>query len=311
MSLSEISGVKGWLCIASDGDTTRVGDVFDEALGETYAWPKSIPHASSMSVGDVIAIWNRKRLLGVSWIESIVEATETREQFRCPNPKCLRLDMRRRRQMIPQFKCGKCSHETDNPIIEQIESEVYIARYAAGWSPVERLVDADECRSLTENPRTQHSIRAINIERFGEFLSKLPPLSVKPFESRLAGHVKATVRVRVGQGEFRQKMRTQYRDVCAFTGENHPAVLEAAHLYSYAAYGEHHEDGGLLLRRDVHRLFDKGLLAVNPKNLLIDAHPELLNFEQYKHLHGEPLKVKVKPAVVYWLNLHWGEFRPA
>jgi N-acyl homoserine lactone hydrolase len=45
--------------------------------------------------------------------------------------------------------------------------------------------------------------------------------------------------------------------------------LEAAHLYSYAASGVHHLDGGLLMRRDVHRLFDLGHHAVRPNSLTL------------------------------------------
>ena len=83
----------GWLCIASEGATTRVGDRFNEVIGDTYVWPKSIPQAHNMKPGDVIALWDTTRLLGFSVIERIDESVETREQYRCPNTDCRRLDM--------------------------------------------------------------------------------------------------------------------------------------------------------------------------------------------------------------------------
>jgi hypothetical protein len=88
-------------------------------------------------------------------------------------------------------------------------------------------------------------------------------------------------------------------------------VLEAGHLYSYAQLGTHFEHGGLMLRRDVHRLFDDGLLAVDPVNLRVDVAPGLAEFPQYARLHGEPLTLKLMDEQVDWLGKHWSEHREA
>lgn len=71
-------------------------------------------------------------------------------------------------------------------------------------------------------------------------------------------------------------------------------VLEAAHLYSYASVGEHYEYGGLLLRRDLHRLFVANGL-----------HPYAL----YQQLHGSKLKVGVNANQREWLADHWAQHR--
>jgi hypothetical protein len=302
-------GFGAWLCIASAGASTRVGDNFNEIIGETYIWPKSIPQAHNLRVGDIIALWDTNRLLGFSWIETIDEIVETREQYRCPNDECRRLDMRERTTLLPRFKCGKCASETDHPIIEVSEQESYRATYGAGWVAFDEFVDAETCRLLTKNPNTQHSLREIDIPLFEDFVGSLPKVKTSPFRSRYSGHVRATVRVRVGQSAFRQKLRSRFGDVCAITGPNHSTALEAAHLYSYAEYGEHHDDGGLLLRRDIHRLFDSGLISVNPKSLTIDVHADLASFEQYSQMHGKQLSADVSPGVVRWLSLHWDEYR--
>lgn len=300
---------KAWLCIASDGETTRAGDTFDETLGESYTWQRSLPHALDMGVGDVIAIWNKKRLLGISWIESIADSVQIREQLRCPDKECKRLDIRERTKKSPRYKCGKCGLETDSPVVEVSEQDVFIASYAAGWSPIDTLVDATECRLMTVNPDTQHSIREIELHLLVELLGRLPALPLRPFYLRRAGHRRSTVRTRIGQGSFREKMRELYSDVCALTGPNHQSALEAAHLYSYAELGIHHEDGGLLMRRDIHRLFDRGLLAISPTDGRIDVHPELAVYPQYAMLHGSPAQVEFNPGTRIWLEKHWAEFR--
>lgn len=70
------------------------------------------------------------------------------------------------------------------------------------------------------------------------------------------------------------------------TGSATDRVLEAGHLFSYAELGSHHAHGGLLLRRDIRRLFDDGLLAVNPGALHVYVAPDLAIHAHYAALHG-------------------------
>ena len=100
-----------------------------------------------------------------------------------------------------------------------------------------------------------------------------------------------SVRVRLGQAEFRRRMLEEFETDCAFTGRAPLSMLEACHLYSYAAVGEHHDHGGLILRRDVHRLFDLGQVAVNPETMTIDVSDELRGFPTYASLAGRKLGV--------------------
>ena len=107
----------------------------------------------------------------------------------------------------------------------------------------------------------------------------------------LGGHVEATVRRRRGQREFRFKMMEKYGEICAFSGEQPPQVLEAAHINSFAQTGEHHLNGGLLLRRDFHALFDANLMTVNPDSWTIEIAPRLQRFETYRPLNGGTLHI--------------------
>ncbi len=300
---------KSWLCLAGGGVAVRAGDHYDEVVGDNYVWPKSIPHSEEISVGDALALRDGNRLLGFSRIERIEERLESRQRFRCPNTNCSQLQIRERKNMVPRYVCAKCGTGTEAPKIEEFEQECYVAYYAAGWVALDRHIDIAACTALQRNPKTQHSIREMDEVRFVQLVGSLPETLVKPFQRRHKGHVKATVKVRLGQGPFRKKLRDRYGDVCALTGPNHESALEAAHLYSYAAYGEHHDDGGLLLRRDVHRLFDLGYLAVEPHSLTVDVHPELTKFTAYESLHGQALAVDVPAGVRTWLEKHWDEFR--
>jgi putative restriction endonuclease len=69
---------------------------------------------------------------------------------------------------------------------------------------------------------------------------------------------------RLGQGGFRVLVADTYQRHCAVTGERTLPVLEAAHIRPVTAGGLHQVDNGLLLRSDIHTLFDRGYVTVTP-----------------------------------------------
>lgn len=137
--------------------------------------------------------------------------------------------------------------------------------------------------------------------------------AVGPVASTLArlrgGHVTRTVRARVGQQAFRAALLARQGAVCAFGGPTPPEALEAAHLVSYADTGEHHADRGLLLRRDLHRLFDSGLIVWNPTSQALDVDPGLREYPLYADLHGEPLRCSLTTEQRRWLTDHHAQHR--
>jgi putative restriction endonuclease len=69
---------------------------------------------------------------------------------------------------------------------------------------------------------------------------------------------------RLGQGSFKAVILDAYHRRCAISGTHIPPVLEAAHIRPVARGGEHRLDNGLLLRSDIHTMFDRGYLGVDP-----------------------------------------------
>jgi len=72
------------------------------------------------------------------------------------------------------------------------------------------------------------------------------------------------VRPRLGQGTFRVAVTGAYGSACAVSHEHSLPVLEAAHIRPYSNDGPHGVPNGLLLRADIHRLFDAGYVGVTP-----------------------------------------------
>ncbi|MDG4828137.1 HNH endonuclease [Solwaraspora sp. WMMD1047] len=76
-------------------------------------------------------------------------------------------------------------------------------------------------------------------------------------------------RQRLGQGSFQVAVIEAYQRRCAVTGSRLLPTLQAAHIRSLNKGGEHRIDNGILLRADVHILFDRGYLAISPKKRLM------------------------------------------
>ena len=74
----------------------------------------------------------------------------------------------------------------------------------------------------------------------------------------------ALIRPRLGQGTFKTMVADTYDRHCAVTGEKALPALDAAHVRAVSEGGRHTIDNGVLLRSDVHRLFDAGYVAVTP-----------------------------------------------
>lgn len=76
-------------------------------------------------------------------------------------------------------------------------------------------------------------------------------------------------RQRLGQQSFKAVVLQAYSHRCAVTGDKVWPVLQAAHIRPLPAGGEHRLDNGLLLRSDVHTLFDRGYLGVDTRHRLL------------------------------------------
>ncbi len=103
-----------------------------------------------------------------------------------------------------------------------------------------------------------------------------------------------TVRLRLGQGTFRVAVTDAYGRACAVTTEHSLPVLEAAHIRPYAREGQHEVTNGLLLRTDIHRLFDKGYVTVTPDHRFLVSRrlrDEYENGRTYYVLHGKPIQL--------------------
>jgi putative restriction endonuclease len=121
-----------------------------------------------------------------------------------------------------------------------------------------------------------------------------PSAAAAPYDESRFGAEYLT-RGRLGQGAFRVLVTDAYKRRCAVTGEKTLPVLEAAHIKPYALLGPHRVSNGILLRSDLHKLFDLGYLTVTPE-LRLEVSPRLKtewqNGREYYAHHGQPLCIQ-------------------
>lgn len=303
-----------WLVLAAGDDRQHGGnDGYVDEPAATYSWDDTVPNHAALSVGDAIVLWDKRMLIGASVIERIEENDAIKTVYRCPS--CGGSHIKRRKTLDPPWRCFRCSSNFADPAAEARTVHTYVSRHDVGWVDLDGVLSGAELRMLCRSPKSQLSLRPLMWADFrlavGRRISGAPLAVLDHRSERITGgHRHVTVRVRRGQGRFRARLLAEYGHVCAITGPAPLETLEAGHLYSYADIAEHHHHGGLLLRRDVHRLFDLGQIAVHPRSLTLDVHPEVAAYAPYVSLHGQPLAVAVGTAQRTWLSHHWNEHRP-
>jgi ribosomal protein L37AE/L43A len=316
-----------WLVLAvGDEDRQHGGnDGYDDDPSQHYSWDDTVPNHGRIAVGDVIALWDKKQLLGVGVISGIETGSQTKTLYFCP--ECKRADFKRRKRLTPACRCNQCGALFDVPGSKTRQVVTYRSRHGKAWMDGRGLLTGRQLRALCDSPDSQLSMRPARWEKLRDALLATEGLSIEDLGldddggeggtgsggRRLiaGGHRLANVRTRVGQGPFRKQLLQDYGQVCAFTGPAPAGALQAAHLYSYADEEEHHEWGGLLLRNDVHSLFDRGQIVVNPDSGRIEADDELLGYPAYAELHGRVPLVSLRPEHEVWLAAHWRTHRAA
>jgi len=99
----------------------------------------------------------------------------------------------------------------------------------------------------------------------------------------------------LGPGRFRLAVAEAYGRRCAVTGEGSLAALDVVHVHPPSRGGPNRVENGLLLRADLARLFEHGLLWVEPDGFVVRIHPDARRTARgatsYASLEGRPLRV--------------------
>jgi putative restriction endonuclease len=120
-----------------------------------------------------------------------------------------------------------------------------------------------------------------------------------------------TILPRLGQGSFRIMVTDAYGRHCAVTRSPILYVLDAAHIKPYQSGGPHSPKNGVLLRQDIHTLFDRGYVTITPDHTIEVSRrikAEFDNGKEYYALHGSTILLPgdsgLRPGAEYliWHN---------
>jgi hypothetical protein len=167
----------------------------------------------------------------------------------------------------------------DYQAIQDLVPETLIAAQASGNSVPEEVsaeLDARLSTLLTLAPLIRHDDADD---------SRFDPDSINDTAERTI----RAIRLRRGQPAFRDALLEAYGRRCAITGCAVEDVLEAAHITPHLGTITNHVSNGLLLRADIHTLFDCGLLAIEPKSRTVVINKRL-RASSYAKLIGKALR---------------------
>jgi putative restriction endonuclease len=133
------------------------------------------------------------------------------------------------------------------------------------WIPVPSDLQPSRVQGQAFNPLAGSGLQLLDA------LASRQRIAAEPSSAEMLSQVSRPVtfgaprlmRPRLGQGSFRAYVGDVYARRCAVTGEKTFPILEAAHIRPVKEGGWHSADNGLLLRSDIHKLFDLGYVTVD------------------------------------------------
>jgi len=151
------------------------------------------------------------------------------------------------------------------------------------------------------------------ISRVSDFLVSIDELWPVTLQEKQSIRVPSTISLRRGQASFRSDMLAAYSRKCCISNSRARPVLEAAHIELNRGRDDHSTSNGLLLRSDIHTLFDLAIIAIRPSDLSVHLHPDLRESE-YARYEGRIIGLPSgtdKRALSRRLQHRWTRFKKA
>lgn len=310
--------------------TYRSIEGYDDDIATRYEYDSNVANYKQVAEGDIIVIINKETIIGFAEIAAIETASGQKEVLKCP--VCATTSFEARKNILPRYRCNK-GHEFDEPISEIQEVTKYKSHYGDSFIELADETPISILRAYyISNYNRNMSIQKLDPAFFENYFKKIPGLLdrghnyLSPLDAGEAEepetpyvptsnddreHVPQQIKARRGQKKFRDGLIKRYSGKCMVTGCEILHLLEAAHINSYKGVKDNHMENGLLLRADIHTLFDLNLLGIEPNSLFVYFKPEILQ-NGYECFHEQPLKgieSDVKPSFEA-LAIRWEEFRP-
>ncbi|REC75828.1 hypothetical protein DRF60_15060 [Chryseobacterium elymi] len=300
-------------------------DSYEDSISEYYNYDSLVPNSKQIKKNDIAIITDKKKILGFASIAYIDISKGEKIIRRCPQCPSTTIDSRKTK--FPKYRCNK-GHAFDIPLEEPKVVTKFKAVFNTFLPFKGQREDLLQIRPFyTKGYNQNMSMQRLDskvFKLFGDIEQKLQLDSYNNILSPEQGYVKEeqspytvkmkdereiilqAIKLRRGQQSFRKKLLEKYNRTCIITGCNVVDILEAAHIKPYRGENDHHPNNGLLLRADIHTLFDLNLISINPSTFEVIVSDLLINSEYIKYnkqklsstviesLSGDALKFKWK-----------------
>ena len=310
-----MSGSRAWSLIALPPDERQYGGNagYNDDLERIYRYDSSVPNHKQLAQGDLIFVRDAARVIGMARIERVSVFSAKKIRRRCP--VCGQVGIKFRKSKSIPWRCAG-GHEFEVPSAESSAVTGYEAQYEQSFMHTPDVVPVAVLKQAALRPNDQLSIEEVDlgrienallgrypqtrslIERFLEGVALNPSdadvltESALPFIATMTDtreKVLRSIRVRRGQKSFRDQLIRRYGARCLASGCELMDIIEAAHIDSFRGKNDHHPENGLLLRADLHTLFDLNLMGIDPEQLALRFHPRIKD-DGYRCLEGRALR---------------------
>jgi putative restriction endonuclease len=294
-----------------------------------YTYATDDRSKKNVAAGDLLFLRDQKQLLAVAQVEDVTITRREQAVPKCPVCAIAKIEKRKRRDL--PYRCFH-GHQFATPAEEHSAAVVHTAAFPQSCARIAASIEAAELRpfELTNSrhvklkaaelvglcsyvARRDHTVATLLKNWLHERTVRLDPHDAqaaaahslmvdeqeRPFEA---------IRMRRGISAFRDKLISRYGARCMISGCNVLALLEACHVGRYQGPEDNHPANGILLRSDLHTLFDLDLIGLNPTDMEVTIHADLLGTE-YEKLAGARLLVgRSKGIDMRAVRARWKQF---
>jgi hypothetical protein len=302
-----------WSCIALGDDRQYGGNSgYDDELTSRYVYDSNVANHKQVSRGDLIVLRDARSALGLAKVEEVSTSSGTKLIRRCPICETTALKERAKKQ--PKWRCAK-GHEFEKPLEDEQPVTKYEARFGGTFVPIEQPVPVAQLKSIALRPSDQLSMEELDFGRLERLLIAIGGKSLgmvstagflrspaadeaddeaetdfAPSSADERERILRAIKVRRGQASFRRGLIRRYGSRCMVTGCELESLLEAAHIAPYRNASHNDPGNGLILRADIHTLFDLYLMRIDPTTLTVTFDQNVRD-AGYSTYHGKKLKV--------------------
>lgn len=303
---------RAWLVFALGNERQYGGNEgYADQLEAVYRYDSFVANHKQISEGDLLILRDASVVRGTARISWLEQEEGTKDLNRCP--QCGNTGIKRRKLKRPLYRCD-CGYEFDVPRLETMECVKFAAWFEGTFRRLAEPLPVEQVLAACPRYNEQMAMQELLLERLeglaGQLvLSAADQSRTLNYELPIAADAsdelyapdgrderEAVVRQiwqRRGQGAFRHALRTQFADTCLVTGCTLADLLEAAHIHPYRGEKDNKQSNGLLLRADIHTLFDLSLLGIHPETLRVHLHPRLKGSE-YERYSGKRISCEAK-----------------